>query len=324
VTMKPIMKTILVVFVPAIIAGLPASTHAQAPAEAEMARIEEEKKEASTLFKEATALMDDGHYAEACPKLVESRRLNPKPGTLYVLAECEFALDRTLTAKSHYYAFLAMVRGLPEDQRKNYETRADNATNKLIEMERSIPRIRFVIPPNWNPNTIVRVDGIVFSFGALQNSHQVDPGDHVVATQLKGGPVREEHYTVKKGEEWVLLLRVDEPPAIPAPIRPPLPTNSPNVPPQDFWDIVPPSALLLGGTGAASAIIGAWVLATGDESSRASGTVLTMLGVAGIAIGTIIVVTKLNSRPPTPQNAWIRPEISASPQGVSFILHGAF
>lgn len=320
--MKPIMKTILLLFVPAIIAGLPAVTLAQAPIDAEMAQIEAEKKEASKLFKEAAELLDGGHYAEACPKLLESRRLNPKPGTLYVLAECEFALDRTLTAKTHYYEFLAMVRALPEDQQKNYDKRVDDSTQRLIEMERSIPRIRFVIPPNWDPDTIVRVDGIIFSFGALQNSHQIDPGDHVVATQLKGGPVREERYTVKKGEEWVLLLRVDPAPK-PKPLPAPIVVNE-SFKPEPDDGIFPTSAIVFGAAGGVGIFLGTVFLLQDDEDKTTPGTISMVLGAACLIAGALIVVDRAYSKPRAPAQAWIRPELYASPQGASFGLRGAF
>lgn len=316
------MKTILLLFVPAIIAGLPAATHAQAPADTDLARIEQEKKEASKLFRTGVELMDSGHYSEACPKFLESLRLNPKPGSLFALAECDFYSERILTAKTHYYEFLAMVRTLPEEQQNNYDSRVDDATKRLIEMERSIPRIRFVIPPKWDPDTIVRVDGIVFSFGALQNSHQVDPGEHTVATQLKGGPVREERYTVKKGEEWVLLLRVDQPPK-PKPLPAPIVVNeSPKAKPDD--GIFPTSAIVLGAAGGVGILVGAVLLAQDDGDSKTPGIISAVLGGLCVAAGGLIVVNEAYSKPRAPPQAWIRPELYASPQGASFGFRGAF
>lgn len=327
------MKTILLVFVPAIIAGLPAVTLAQAPRNAEIVQVETNKKEASRLFKEAAELLDGGHYAEACPKLMESRRLNPKPGTLYALAECEVLLDRILTAKTHYYEFFSMVQELPLDQQKNYEDRVDNATNKLIEIERAIPKIRFVIPPNWNPNSIVRVDGIVFDFGKLQNTHQVDPGDHVVATQLNGGPVRQERYAVKKGEVWTLLLRVDEPPtnaanaantpkASEAPQEIQMTTSSPGL-----LNSAPPVAIACGASGLVLLTIALGVAASDMKNTDLQDQLAYTFGITGI-VGVLVgvgVTLGVSKPPPTiRQTAWTRPELNISPQGASFGLRGAF
>src|SRR5687767_12500948 len=71
---------------------------------------------AEVLFSEARALMKDGRWEEACPKLEASHSLDPALGTLLNLAECYAKVGRTASAWLRYReaAAVAVQQGQKE------------------------------------------------------------------------------------------------------------------------------------------------------------------------------------------------------------------
>src|SRR5258706_1773597 len=66
------------------------------------ARADEHGREADVLFEEARALMVNGKYTEACPKLEKSESLDPGIGTQLNLARCYDLAGRPASAWAMY------------------------------------------------------------------------------------------------------------------------------------------------------------------------------------------------------------------------------
>ena len=74
---------------------------------------------AEALFNKGMSEMNAGRYPTACPAIEESYRLDPRPGTLFTLAECAAKAGRVATAVSRYEDYLQLFARLaPKDQAK--------------------------------------------------------------------------------------------------------------------------------------------------------------------------------------------------------------
>src|SRR5690242_9942096 len=78
---------------------------------------------AAAQFDRGLAEMKAGHYDIACPALAESQRLDPRPGTLFTLAECESRAGRIATAVAHYEDYLARFAKMTPDQKRGQHGR---------------------------------------------------------------------------------------------------------------------------------------------------------------------------------------------------------
>jgi hypothetical protein len=96
------------------------------------ARADDKPARADALFKEAKALVAQGRYADACPKLEESQSIDPAVGTQFNLADCYEHLGRTASAHALFteVARVAKLAGKFERE-KSARERADKLAPKL-------------------------------------------------------------------------------------------------------------------------------------------------------------------------------------------------
>ena len=143
-----------------------AHARAQSPAEQMLAQ---------SLFEEGRLLMAAKRYSEACPKLVESQRLDPAGGTLLNVAICHELEGRLGTA------FLEMNAALAQARKDGRQDRADVASTHLASIAERVPRLTIrVSPPQDEEGLEVFLDGTVIRRPAWNVATIVDPGAHVV------------------------------------------------------------------------------------------------------------------------------------------------
>jgi hypothetical protein len=208
---------------------------------------------AEALFLEGRRDADAGLYVLACAKFEESNHLDPAPGALLNLADCEEKRGQLARAWQHF-------RQLDDDLPASDERRPIAESRALI-LERRTPRLRVVLTSG--PMATVKRDDTVLGLASLGASQPVDPGRHVVVVSSPGR--RDQRYDVElaEGQRKELSVAPGEP-------LPPVETPSPGkigTVPGEAVDAVPEpahreggpehtAAWVLGGFGAASLVTG--------------------------------------------------------------------
>jgi hypothetical protein len=132
---------------------------------------EQDEALATELFNAGRDLMAEGRYAEACPKLAESVRLDPAVGTLGKLASCEERIGKLMLARTHWQQALNRARS-ENDQRLPL------IESELRRLDGLVPKIKLMAPSVRPAGMRVTLDGTSMSDSSLGVAVPVDPGPH--------------------------------------------------------------------------------------------------------------------------------------------------
>jgi hypothetical protein len=157
----------------AVLSILAPEARGQAPGDGE--------KRAQELFDEARALMRDGRYSEACPKLEESQELDPGGGTLLNLGICHEKEGRTATA------FRELTDALALAGRDHRADRENTASKHLNELEPQLSRLTVQISSDVAcTEVVVKVDDTVLPLDDIGRPVPLDPGKHRLTVDASG------------------------------------------------------------------------------------------------------------------------------------------
>jgi hypothetical protein len=225
---------------------------------------------AQALFEQARQLMADGKFAEACPKFVESQKLDPGAGTLLNLGACYEKNGQTASA---WVTFKDAAAAADVKHRADWSARARDRARVL---EATLSRLIIDVPAEVKAVAGVEVtrDGVEVGSAVWGVPIPVDPGDHVVEAVAPG----KKHWQTtahvgQKSDQAHVAVPVLEDDVVPTAVAAaPAPAQAPSEPP-------PPSpsdgsgqrtaGLVVGGVGVAGVVVGSifGVMAMGKESS---------------------------------------------------------
>ncbi|XXX81799.1 hypothetical protein WMF30_23860 [Sorangium sp. So ce134] len=181
-----------------------------------------EESAAEQLFREGRALLVEQRFAEACPKLEESQRLEPSLGTKLNLAFCYERLGNVATAWVGFQEALITARTAGDAAREAF------AKARLDALAPRVPwlRVRASAGDAGAGQVTILLDGAALDPIAWDKEMPVDPGEHVVAAAHQGEVFWETTVALKESERVDVEVPAPAPPE-PAPAPAPRPKRRP-------------------------------------------------------------------------------------------------
>jgi hypothetical protein len=202
---------------------------------------------AEALFQSGKSLLEQKNYAQACPKLAESYRLDPGTGTLLALALCHEGQGRIASAWGEFADVAARSRREGRPEREELARQHESA------LQSRLPMLTISVAPGAEKidGLEIKRDGIVVGPGSWATPVPVDPGDHHIEATAPG----------RKPFSAAVTLRADAAreavvvPGLEPAAEPPLPSVSEGA--GHFWGPLRYAGLVVGGAGVAGVAVGA-------------------------------------------------------------------
>jgi hypothetical protein len=140
--------------------------------------------QAEALFREGRTLIAKHDYAAACPKLEESFRLDPAPGTQFNLGRCYELAGRFASAWRAYIAVAETMRV------QGQQAREQVARVRIAEVQGQLSYVIVHFGADWpesaQQSARVFLDGAQLVAAQLGAQIPVDVGEHAIAVTAKG------------------------------------------------------------------------------------------------------------------------------------------
>ena len=136
---------------------------------------------AEALFQQATQLMDEKRYAEACDKLAGSQDLDPALGTMLYLADCYEHAGRSASAWALFHEAADSAKSAGQADRQSIALeRATSLEARLSKLQVRVPAARQVA------GLEVLINGAVVPRASYDTELPVDPGPTRIEARAPG------------------------------------------------------------------------------------------------------------------------------------------
>jgi hypothetical protein len=220
-----------------------------------------EKATAQALFEDGLQLMGAKRYAEACPKLEESERLDPALGTRFRLSECEEAIGRLASAWAGFLEVADLAHAAGQTDRESV------ARSRAAAIEPKLSRVKVDVAKPDTPGLEVAHESVIVGKAQWGTPVPIDPGTYTITATAPGKKPWRGSVTVAEGGVTASLFVpvLDDAPGEATPGGIPMTVN-----------VTP-------------------VHAPGSDTAKIAGFTLIGVGAAGLIAGTVMgVVAKGN------------------------------
>jgi hypothetical protein len=164
--------------------------------------------DAERLFREGRALMEAGDLVHACPKFTESEKIDPAPGTLLSLADCEERARSFVKAREHYQL---AASGFPKkDPRRAF------AAGRAQALDKRIAHVTLRLPADAPAEASVRNGESIVPRSEMGTPIAVDPGELQVKVSAPGRSDNTLTVTLAEGETKDVACDLGPPEALTA------------------------------------------------------------------------------------------------------------
>jgi len=161
--------------------GLASATSVGGPSLAHADTTLADKAAAQSLFDEGRKLMTDGKFAQACPKLAESQKLDPGVGTQFHLADCYEKLGQTASAWAGFLDAASSAKSMGQADREKV------ARDRAAALALRLSKLTIVSPgAEGLAGLEIKRDGAVVGRALWGTAIPVDPGTHVLEASAPG------------------------------------------------------------------------------------------------------------------------------------------